>query len=113
MPDPETGKTRRIILSTNAGVPDGTTLHTPEGMPDLVVKTKSPIKRTVIRILRIYFQSFGGMLFIVMGNAAPDSLRPPEELWAKIVLSAGFALSPSAIALLSNLTEYLVREDAQ
>lgn len=110
---PENTETRSVTVSTSAGIPAGTVLDTPEGMPNVVVRTKSPLRRTVVRIARIYVTTFAGMLTIVFGNVAPDYLRPPEELWAKIVLAGGFALSPSFVALVSNLAEWLLREDAQ
>ncbi len=110
---PETPETKTVTVSTSSGIPSGTKLETPAGMADIVVKTKSPLQRTVIRIARIYVTTFAGMLPIVMGNVAPDYLRPPAELWAQILLAAGFSLSPAVMALLSNAAEYLVHEDAR
>lgn len=106
-------ETTNVVVSTSRGIPEGTRLFTPVGMPDIVVTTRSPLQRSIIRIARIYVTTFAGMLPIVMGNVAPDYLRPPSELWAQILLAAGFSLSPAAMALLSNLAEYLVHEDAR
>lgn len=104
---------KTVVVSTNAGIPEGTTAKTPTGMPNLVVKTKSPLQRTGTRILRVYVNSFVGMLTIVMGNMAPGYLTPPREFAGKLALAAGFALAPAGLTLLSNLAEYLTREDAQ
>ncbi len=105
--DPKT-----VVVSTAHGIPEGTTLKTPEGMPDLIVKTKSPLQRTATRIARVYVNTFAGMLAVVMGNVAPEYLTPPRELYAKVLLAAGFALAPAFTSLVSNLAEYLTREDA-
>lgn len=104
---------KTVVLSTNAGIPAGTILETPEGMPNAVVKTKSPLRRTITRIARVYVNSFVGMLSVVMGNLAPDYLTPPVEFIDKVLLAGGFALAPACITLASNLAEYLTREDAQ
>lgn len=104
---------KKVVMSQSAGIPNGTILRTSEGMPDLVVKSRPWWLRTLIRVGRIFLVTFTGMLPIVMGNLAPDYLRPPADLWDKLVLTAGFSLSPSIVLLLANATEWLVREDSR
>lgn len=102
-----------ITLGTGTGIPSGTKLETPEGMPDLVVKTRSPLARTLTRIARVYINAIVGMLSVVLGNLAPGYLTPPDEFGQKFLLAAGLALAPAAITLLTNAAEVLAKLDSQ
>src|SRR5688572_30387556 len=102
-----------ITVLSSAGIPNGTEIQTPEGMPNIVIKTKSPINRTLIRIARVYVTSLVGMLTVVMGNLAPGALTPPEDFIAKLGLAAGLALAPAGITLLTNAAEFLAKLDSQ
>jgi hypothetical protein len=107
----ETPKTVTVLSS--AGIPHGTEIHTPAGMPNIVIKTKSPLNRTVIRISRVYVTSLVGMLTVVMGDLAPGALTPPQDFVDKLMLAGGLALAPAAITLLTNAAEFLAKLDSQ
>lgn len=118
MPDPEEQqpepvKTRKIVIPDSVGIPTGTMIATAEGMPDVEVRSRPWWLRTAVRVARVYVTTFVGLLPIVMGNMAPDYLRPPTDLMDRLYLTAGFSLSPAVVMLLSNLAEWLVREDAR
>jgi hypothetical protein len=119
MADDTPSPLKSITVSTNAGIPAGTVVSTPEGMPNLVVKTKTPLKRTVVRIARVYVQSLVGFLPITLGagqaianQIAPGQMVLPTQFGSQIVLAASLALAPAVTTLLGNLLEFLVKEDA-
>lgn len=114
---PETPEIKATVLTTH-GIPDGTVLQTPVGVPNIVVKAVSPLRRVVIRVARVYLQSLVGFLPITLGGGqaiadavAPGQLVLPQEFGAQLLLAASFALAPSVTALLSNLLEWLIKQD--
>jgi len=109
----ESPDVKTVTLSTHAGIPAGTMLSTPEGMPNIVIKTKSPLVRMLTRIARVYVNALVGMLSVVLGNLAPGYLTPPDEFGQKFLLAAGLALAPAAITLLTNAAEVLAKLDNQ
>jgi hypothetical protein len=118
MPDPE-APMKTVTLSTNAGIPAGTVLQTPEGAPNLVVKTKSPLRRTVTRIARVYVQALVGFLPMTLGagqaianQVAPGHLVLPTQFGMQLLLAMSLALAPAVTTLLGNLLEFLVKEDS-
>lgn len=113
MAGPAPVEVKTVTLSTTAGIPEGTKLETPPGMPDIVVKTKSPFMRTLTRIARVYVNSLVGMLSVVLGNLAPNSLIAPPDFIDKFLLAAGLALAPAVWTLLTNAAEVLAKLDAQ
>lgn len=109
---------KTVVVSTNAGIPEGTKLTTPEGMPNIVVKTKSPLQRTLTRIARVYIQALVGFLPVVLGagqaiadQIAPGQLILPKTFGSQLLLAAGLAVAPAVTALLGNLLEFLIKQD--
>lgn len=105
-------ETKTAVLSASAGIPNGTVLETPAGMPNIVVKAVHPARRVLIRVSRIYVFSLLGMLTVVGLNVAPDIITPPAEFFAKLEAAAGLALAPSFYQLIVNLGEWLTKADA-
>lgn len=105
-------ETKTAVLSSSSGIPDGTVLVTPAGMPNVVVKAVHPARRVLIRVARIYTYSLLGMLTVVGLNVAPEVITPPKEFFAKLVVACGLALAPSSIQLIVNLGEWLTKADA-
>jgi len=103
---------RTIALSSGTGIPDGTIIPTTAGTPDVVVKTRSPLVRTLIRVSRVYVNGLVGMLALVAVNPAPAYLTPPDEFFGKLVMAAGFAVAPAALTLLTNAAEVLSKLDS-
>lgn len=110
---------KTVTVSTATGIPDGTTIQTPPGLPNVVVKTRSPIRRTVTRIARVYIQALVGFLPVTLGGGqaianavAPGTMVLPTEFGAQLILAASLALAPAVTTLLGNLLEVLVKEDA-
>lgn len=105
------------VLSTH-GIPDGTKLATPTGMPDIVVRNVSPIRRVAIRVARVYVQGLVGFMPVAFGGGqaianavGATSVVMPKEFWAQLVFAASLALAPSVTTLLGNLLEWLIKQD--
>lgn len=103
---------KTAVLSASSGIPNGTVLETPAGMPNVVVKSVHPAYRILIRVARIYVFSLLGMLTVVGLNVAPDIITPPAEFLDKLIAALGLALAPSFYQLVVNLGEWLTRADA-
>lgn len=115
---PAPARIKAVVLDTH-GIPNGMTIKTPHGMPDIIVKAVSPVKRTTIRVSRVYFQSLLGFLPITMGagqaiadQIAPGKLVLPTQFWEQLLMAAALAIAPSVTALLTNLVEWLVKQDS-
>lgn len=78
---------------------------------EVVVYTMSTIRILAIRVLRVWLQSFLGLLAID-GLGIAD-LAPPGQAFKQMMTVAGIALAPSAIALLQNLLEFLTKLDVK
>lgn len=76
---------------------------------EVVVYTMSTARILAIRVLRVWLQSFLGLLAID-GLGIAD-LAPPGEAFSQMLTVAGIALAPSVIALLQNLLEFLTKLD--
>lgn len=103
---------KTAVMSASSGIPDGTVIQTPAGMPNVVVKAVHPAYRILIRVARIYVFSLLGMLTVVGLNVAPDIITPPDEFLAKLQAAVGLALAPSFYQLIVNLGEWLTKADA-
>lgn len=108
----EPAKPMVVIAGAEAGIPHGTVIQTPAGMPNVIVQNVSHVRRVTIRVLRIYVFSLLGMLTVIGLNVAPDVIVPPQEFWKKLVAAAGLAIAPSVYQLLTNFAEWLAKADA-
>lgn len=102
---------RTLTVSSGTGIPEGTVIETKEGKLDVVVKTRPIWQIAVVRIARIYGQSFLGMYGLVTSGIAPDTLVAPHDFFGRVALAAGFALAPAGGVLITNLVELLVKWD--
>jgi hypothetical protein len=116
-----TGDGSKVVKATvleGTGLPHGMMLNTPEGMPNIVIKAVSRTRRFVVRIARVYVQSLVGFLPLTLGagqaianQVAPDTLVLPTEFGDQLMLAAALAIAPSAGTLLTNLSEWLIKQD--
>lgn len=78
--------------------------------PNPVVVTTMPIWKMVgVRVLRVYLQSFLGLL-LADGSGFVE-LAPPGEAWAHMQAIALLAMAPSFVSLCQNFLEFLTRVD--
>ncbi len=106
------------VVLEGSGLPHGLTLQTPKGMPNIVVKAVTRTRRFVVRVSRVYVQALVGFLPLAIGpgqaiadQIAPGKLVLPREFADQLMLAAALALAPSAGTLLTNLSEWLIRQD--
>lgn len=78
---------------------------------EVVVYTMSWVRILTIRVLRVWLQSFLGLLAID-GLGIAD-LAPPGEAFQQMWTVAGIALAPAVIALLQNALEFLTKLDVK
>lgn len=77
----------------------------------VTVYTMSTLRILIIRVLRVYIQSFLGLLAV--DGLGIAELAPAGEAWKQMLTVAGIALAPSVIALLQNLLEFLTKLDVR
>lgn len=103
--------TQSVVVRKINGAPE-TVGVAGSGTPHaVVVYTMSTARILAVRILRVWLQSFLGLL-TVDGLGLVD-LAPPGEAFAQMWTVAGIALAPAAVALLQNLLEFLTKLDVK
>lgn len=75
----------------------------------VIVGTMPVWKMIGVRVLRMYLQSFIGLLGVDALKLV--DLAPPGDALAHLYLVGGIALAPTAVALLHNALEFLTKID--
>jgi hypothetical protein len=106
------------ILVTERGIespPDKTTVVTPPGMPNVLIRTMTPLAQVLVRALRTFLQSLVGFLIVVMaGRTIIDNVGvmiPATDFLDALKIAASLAVAPTVISFIQNLIELLARVD--
>lgn len=105
-------ESQAVHVTAAAGIPNGTTLETPVGMPNILVKTRPWWIRTVIRVARVYVVGLTGILPTVLANPG-GVLVPLPDFTSQLIVALSLSVAPAVSQLLINLAEWLVREDSR
>lgn len=113
-----------IVTKRIADAPSSTIVQTPAGSPDVRVIALPSWRIVLVRMLRVYLQSFVGFLGMLMSGALPAATAAvtghasadvkavlPQELNGMVLLAAQMALAPSVMTLSQNALELLTRLD--
>jgi hypothetical protein len=107
----------RMMVTDRVGAPpNGTTIETPAGRPNIVIQLMTPIAQVLVRGVRTYVQGVIG--FLLLGLAARPVMEnlgvvvPPGDFVEAVKVAGGLALAPAAISLLQNTAELLGKLDA-
>jgi hypothetical protein len=80
-------------------------------MMDSETITLSPLRMVLIRVVRVYLQSFVGLLTAVGTGIAPDSLITAGGLSHKLAIASSLAVWPAVLCFLQNTLEIISRLD--
>lgn len=101
-----------VVMTDRQGAPaEGSTLETPSGKPNVVVRLMTPLAQILVRTARTYVQSLIGFLPLVLGASYFGLQMEPMDFLQKIGVAAGWAIAPALIAFIMNLAELLARLD--
>lgn len=103
-----------VVVTTSQALPD-TTIVTPPGQPDIVVKVMLPITQVLVRAARTYLQSLLGFLGMLLA-AKPALVQlgvviTVTDFWSIFLLAASMAVAPTMLSLLQNAVEVLTALD--
>lgn len=107
--DPDQQPPQTVVVRKVNGTPEFVGIAGVGTKHEVVVYAMSTFRVLTIRVLRVYIQSFLGLLS-VDGLGIRD-LAPPGEAFDQMWVLAGIALAPAFIALLMNLLEFLTKLD--
>lgn len=104
-----------LITERETSPSNDTVVRTPSGLPDVLIKTMTPIAQVLVRAARTFLQSLVGFLFVVVA-ARPLAenlgvMIPAPDFLDALKIAAGFAVAPTVISFLQNLIELLARVD--
>lgn len=113
-----------IVTRRDDAVPHSVVAQTPGPAPDVRMIALPSWRIAVVRMLRVYGQSFLGFLTVLMSGmlapavAATSSASTaevqailPHEFWGIVSLAAQMAVAPSFMTLVQNAVELLSRLD--
>lgn len=92
-----------------AGIPSGTTLHSPGLMPNVVITFVSPVVQIAIRAGKTYFNSMIGLMPVAMA-ATGGGVE-----WHTFVMALGhaanYAIGPAVMSVITNAGILLAKWD--
>jgi hypothetical protein len=95
--------------------PDKTVVVTPPSMPNVLIRTMTPIAQVLVRALRTFLQSLVGFLIVVMaGRTIIDNIGvmiPATDFLDALKIAASLAVAPTVVSFIQNLIELLARVD--
>lgn len=103
-----------VVIKRDDGITHSQLAETEKGQPDVKVAAMSAAYAVVVRSLRVFAQSFMGILS-AQGMGAVDAILgaqvTPHSFWDKVVVAFWFALAPAAFTILQNAAELIIRLD--
>jgi hypothetical protein len=104
-----------LVTERDTSPPDKTVVVTPPALPNVLIRTMTPIAQVLVRALRTFLQSLVGFLIVVMaGRTIIDNVGvmiPATDFLAALKIAASLALAPTVISFIQNLVELLARVD--
>lgn len=96
-----------VVTTVSNDLPTNTIAKTAVHLPDVLVRTVTPLAAIFVRTARVYVQSLLGLLT----GGAITGMLPAHDFLTLLRLSAGLALGPAIICALQNAGELLGRID--
>ncbi len=116
----------KTVVTAREGALDGRTIAlTPGAAPDIAVIPLPSWRIVLVRVLRVYLQSFVGFLGAMTTGALAPTIAAgtsgvtaeqvqailPHAFWANVMVAASVACVPTFITLAQNALELMTRLD--
>lgn len=104
-----------VVTDRATAPPDGTIVVTPRGLPNIVIRTMTPLYQVGVRSVRTYLQALVGLLALALAGAPVAAgigvMVPPGDFALALKTAAGLAVAPAVVSALMNLAELFARID--
>jgi hypothetical protein len=97
-----------VVTTVSNELPPATLARTPDHLPDVIVRTITPLVAILVRSARVFFQTLVGLL---LAGVTGTTLLPAHDFWQLLRTCAGLSVASAVVCALQNTIELLKRID--